>query len=411
MVGLVLLMSVYFWLTGWLISRLVSGEPWRLLAVAPAVWVITEWARGWLLTGLPWMALGYSQVDSAVAGWAPVIGVYGVSAFLVLSTAAFLVALLRRDRQQWIAIAIVVLPWLLGAVLKTVDWTEPAGKHITATLIQGGISQDRKWLAEQFQPTLDFYRNATREVADSDVVIWPEVAIPSVTDRVENYIDALESDSRISGQMILFGILERVTERTGEAKVYNSVVGLNGEQRQVYRKRHLVPFGEYFPVPAQVREWMRMLSLPHSDLSAGADVQTLIRTPDGFELAVAICYEDAYGAEQLYALPDANLLINVSNDAWFGDSIAPHQHLQIARMRSLEVGRYTIRATNTGISAFIDPGGKILEAGPQFQPVTMTMNVEPRKGNTPYADVGNLLILSVCFLIVAGFWLRGRANL
>ena len=411
MLGLVLLMSFYLWLTGWLISRLARGEPWLLLAAAPAVWVLAEWARGWLLTGFPWMALGYSQVDSALAGWAPVIGVYGVSALLVLSVAAVLVALLTRDRQQWIAIAIVVLPWLVGAVLKTADWTESAGKPVTATLIQGGISQDKKWLAEQFQPTLDYYRKATRRAANSDIVVWPEVAIPSVSDRVGTYIDSLESDSRITGQTILFGILERDTERTLEPKIYNSIVAVNGEKRQVYRKRHLVPFGEYFPVPAKVREWLRMLSLPHSDLSAGAAVQELIATRDGVELAVAICYEDAYGAEQLYALPDAALLINVSNDAWFGDSIAAHQHLQIARMRALEVGRYSIRATNTGISAFIGPDGKILDSGPQFEPVTLTMQVEPRKGSTPYASSGNWSILSVCFLVLLALWFRGRANL
>lgn len=411
MLGLVLLMSVYLWLTAWLVSRLSSGEPWLLLVAAPAAWVLVEWARGWLLTGFPWMALGYSQVDSALAGWAPVSGVYGVSAMLVLSVAAILVALLTRGRQQWIAIAVVLLPWLLGGVLKTVDWTEPAGEPLTATVIQGGISQDEKWLPERLRPTLDFYRKATQGAAASDIVVWPEVAIPSVTDRVESFVQALESDSRITGQTILFGILERVTERTLEPQLHNSIIAVTGEERQVYRKRHLVPFGEYFPVPAQVREWLRMLSLPHNDLSAGADVQPLIRTRDGVELAVAICYEDAYGSEQLYALPDAALLINVSNDAWFGDSIAPHQHLQIARMRSLEVGRYSIRATNTGISAFIGPDGEILEKGPQFEPVTMTMQVEPRAGSTPYASVGNWLILSVCFLLFAVLWIRSRANL
>ncbi len=411
MLGLVLLMALYLMLAGWLISRFASGEPWLLLAAAPAAWVLVEWARGWLLTGFPWMALGYSQVDSALAGWAPVLGVYGVSALLIASVAAVLVAFSTRGRQQWIAIAIVVLPWLIGAILKSIDWTEPAGEPVTATLIQGGISQDKKWLPKNLQPTLNFYQKATRGAARSDIVVWPEVAIPSVTDRVESYIQALESDSRITGQTILFGILEHVTERTLEPQIYNSVIAVDGEQRQVYRKRHLVPFGEYFPVPSQVREWLRMLSLPHNDLAAGADVQKLIATRDGVKLAVAICYEDAYGAEQLYALPDAGLLINVSNDAWFGDSIAPHQHLQIARMRSLEVGRHTIRATNTGISAFIGPDGKILKKGPQFEAAIMTMQVQPRRGGTPYVSVGNWLVLSICFLLLAALWLRGRASL
>lgn len=411
MIGLVLLMSVYLWIMGWLISRLASGEPWLLLVVAPAVWVIVEWARGWLITGFPWMSLGYSQVDSALAGWAPIIGVYGVSALMVLSSAAILVAIMTRGRQQIIAVGLVLLPGLVGAGLRAVDWTEPDGEPLTATIIQGGISQDKKWLIEQFQPTLDFYRSETRKAAASDIVVWPEVAIPAASDRVEGYILGLESDSRINEQTILFGILERVTARTIKPRTYNAIIAVNGEERQAYRKRHLVPFGEYFPVPAAVREWMRMMSLPHSDLTAGDDPQPLIHTLDGVELAVAICYEDAYGAEQLYAMPDAGILINVSNDAWFGGSIAAHQHLEIARMRSLEVGRHTIRATNTGISAFIGPKGEVLEIGEQFVPVTMTRSVQPYKGATPYSSVGNGLVLGLAFLIVGGFWLRGRANL
>jgi len=411
MIGLVLLMSVHLWLTGWLISRLASGEPWYLLLVAPAAWVVVEWARGWMLTGFPWMALGYSQVDSALGGWAPIIGVYGVSTFMVMSTAAILVAILTRGRQQIVAIALVLLPGLLGGFLKTVDWTQPDGEPVTATIIQGGITQDQKWLPEQFRPTLDYYRSETRKVAGSDIVVWPEVAIPAVTDRVEGYIQELESDSRVTGQTILFGILERVTERTLEPKVYNAIFAVNGQTRQVYRKRHLVPFGEYFPVPEAVREWMRMMSLPNSDLSAGDDEQPLLQTLGGVELAVAICYEDAYGAEQLYALPDAAILVNVSNDAWFGDSIAPHQHLQIARMRSLEAGRHTIRATNTGISAFIGPRGELLEAGAQFVPVTMTRDIQPYKGSTPYSVIGNWLVLILSSVVLGVFWIRSRANL
>lgn len=412
MIGLVLLMSVYFWIVAWTISRLSHGEPWYLLAVAPAAWVIVEWARGWLFTGFPWMALGYSQVDSAMGGWAPVTGVYGVSALTVLSAAAILVAIMTRGRQQIVAIGLVLLPGLVGAILKSVDWTEPDGEPVQATIIQGGISQDRKWLPEQFQPTLDFYRTETLAVADSDIVVWPEVAVPAVSDRVEGFIQFMESGARASEQTILFGILERVGGR-GEVKprVYNAIFAVGGNERQVYRKRHLVPFGEYFPVPDAVREWMRMLSLPHSDLSDGDDVQPLIRTADGVQLAAAICYEDAYAAEQLYALPDAGILINVSNDAWFGDSIAPHQHLQIARMRSLEAGRHTIRATNTGVSAFIGPKGKVQQTGPQFAPVTMTRSVQPMQGTTPYVSMGNWLVLIISWFILGTFWLRSRASL
>jgi apolipoprotein N-acyltransferase len=410
MLGLVLIMSLWLWLTGWLISRLSHGEPWVLLAVAPAVWVIVEWLRGWVFTGFPWLALGYSQTDSMLAGWAPVIGVYGVSAMLVLSITALLIAMMRRGRPQWIAVGIVIVPWVIGGILKTIEWTEPEGDGLRATLIQAGIPQDQKWLPEQFRPTLDFYYSYTLGAPDSDIVVWPEVAVPSVTDLVEDYISILEGTARRANQTILFGILERTPEERGERRVYNSVIAVGGESRQVYRKRHLVPFGEYFPVPDSVRAWMRMMSLPHNDLSKGEAAQPLIRTVDGTDLAVMICYEDAYAAEQLYALPDAGLLVNVSNDAWFGESIAPHQHLQIARMRSLETGREGIRATNTGISAFIGHDGALLETGAQFEPAVMTRMLQPRRDSTPFVTGGNAPILLICLVIAAVFWLRSRAS-
>jgi apolipoprotein N-acyltransferase len=410
MLGLVLIMSAWLFLAGWLISRFAQGEPWLLLLVAPASWVFIEWLRGWVLTGFPWLAIGYSQVDSLLAGWAPVIGVYGVSFMAMLSTTAILVAIMTDGRQRGVAISIFVLPLLAGGILKLVEWTDAKGTPVKSTIVQAGISQAEKWLPERLRPTLDFYREAAARASDSELVVWPEVAIPSLDDRVEPYIRALQADTGSSGRSIVFGILER-DETRGEAKIYNSVMLVSGDRRQAYRKRHLVPFGEYFPVPPRVREWMRMMSLPHNDLAAGDDVQPLLEAGNGEKLAVAICYEDAYGAEQLYALPDASILVNVSNDAWFGDSIAPHQHLEIARMRSLEVGRAAIRATNTGVSAFISHTGKVLDSGAQFEPVVLTMEVQPRKGSTPYASTGNLPVIGFCLLVIAGFWARSRTSL
>jgi apolipoprotein N-acyltransferase len=405
-----LIMAGYVALTAWLINRLAAGKPWRLLAVAPCCWVFIEWLRGWLFSGFPWMSLGYGQIDTALAGWAPVFGVYGVSLLLVTSATALLLALLRNGRERWIAMAIVAMPWVLGAALTSVRWTAPEGKPINTTIIQAGVPQERKWLPEERQPTRDFYRDRTRAAAGSQLVVWPEVAIPSVTDREELYIRSLESTVAATGQTLVFGILEREASSAEELRIYNSVIGLNGGERQVYRKRHLVPFGEYFPVPTFVRNWMRMMSLPFSDLSAGADEQPLLTTADGTRFSVVICYEDSYGAEMLFAFPEAALLINVSNDAWFGDSIAPHQHLQIARMRSLELERETIRATNTGISAFIDARGAVLATGAQFEPVQMSGNVQPRTGATPYVRFGNWPVVSLSLLVLIGSWLRSRPS-
>ena len=412
MVGLALLMALFLSIAGWLMSRLSRGEPWQLLLVAPAAWVLVEWLRGWALTGFPWMALGYGQIDSAFAGWAPVLGVYGVSFMLVLSTAAVVVASMTpAPRARLAAVAAVFLPWLAGGALSLVEWTEPAGRAVRTSIVQAGVSQDQKWNRDNLRPIMEHYHSATLSVADSEIVLWPEVAIPALDDQVASFIERVASDARNSGQTVLFGILERSYERSVDGRIFNSVMLVGTEERQVYRKRHLVPFGEYFPVPPSVREWMKMQNLPHSDLAAGEDVQPLLTAANGVQFGVAICYEDAYGAEQRYALPAAGILINVSNDAWFGDSIAPHQHLEIARMRSLEFGRPSVRSTNTGISAFIGAEGELLQTGAQFEPVLMTMDVQPRRGATPYAAVGNWPIIGLCVAILGIFLIRNRASL
>ena len=411
MVGLSLIMATFLWLAGWVTARLSHGEPWRLLFIAPAAWVLVEWLRGWVLTGFPWLAHGYGQIDSALAGWAPVLGVYGVSLMMMFATAAILVAIMTSGKERLIALPLILLPWLSGGILGAVEWTEPYGKAVRTTIIQAGIPQDQKWLASQQRATLNFYRTATLAVPGSELVVWPEVAIPAVHDRVADYLNIIDKDAKRNRQTVVLGILENGSERSVEPRIYNSVFLLGSEERQVYRKRHLVPFGEYFPVPAGVREWMKMQNLPYSDLAAGDDVQPLLVTANGAKLSVAVCYEDAYGAELLYALPDADILINVSNDAWFGDSIAPHQHLQIARMRALESGRYAVRSTNTGISAFIGPEGELLKTGKQFVEEVMTMDIRLHRGSTAYAAWGNWPVLIICFLILGFFWIRSRAGI
>ena len=411
MVGLSLILSTLLWLAGWITSHLSRGEPWRLLLVGPTAWVFIEWLRGWILTGFPWLAHGYGQIDSPLAGWAPVLGVYGVSLMLLFSTAAVLVTILTSGRERMIAASLILVPWIAGSLLAIADWTEDYGDPIRTTIIQGGIPQDRKWLPEQRQATLDFYRNATLRVSDSQLVVWPEVAIPARDDQVKTYMDIVDRDARRNNQSVLLGILEYNGERNGRPRLNNSVFLLGADKRQVYRKRHLVPFGEYFPVPASVREWMRMRNIPYSDLTAGGDVQPLLTASNGTKLAVAVCYEDAYGAEALYAFPGADVLINVSNDAWFGDSIAPHQHLQIARMRALEVGRYSVRSTNTGVSAFIGPYGDLLKTSEQFEAAILTADIRARKGTTVYADFGNWPVTFFCFIVLGVFWMRSRAGI
>lgn len=405
MTSLSLLMASFMWAAGWIISKLSLGKPWRIFFIGPSVWVFMEWMRGWMFTGFPWFSQGYGQIDSALRGWAPIFGVYGVSMMLLFSTAAILISIVLTGKDRIAAISLIFLPWVIGSFLNLAKWTEAYGEPIRSTIIQGGVSQDKKWLPEQRQSILNFYRDATLLETESELIVWPEVAIPSLQDQNINFLNAINRDAKSNNQTVLVGILEREVKNNLSSKIYNSLLMLGSSEYQVYRKRHLVPFGEYFPVPNSVREWMRLRNLPFSDLSAGAEKQPLLTMANGVNLAVAICWEDAFGAEQLYAFPDADLLINVSNDGWFGDSIAPHQHLQIARMRALEVGRYSIRSTNTGISAFIDPIGNLIKLGNQFKPVIMSTDVYAHRGNTIYASYGNWIILGICFLIISIFGL------
>ncbi|MDA0679443.1 MAG: apolipoprotein N-acyltransferase [Proteobacteria bacterium] len=397
MLGLVIIMALYYGAAGWAISLFCNGGMWSLVWVAPSVWVLLEWLRGWVLSGFPWMTLGYTQIDSPLAGLAPVIGVYGLSLLLMISASGLLAVLQTPGKTRLSFAAVAVLPWIIGYAAGSFSWTEPSGQTVRTTIVQGGVSQDRKWLPEQFAATLELYRNSLLENGESDLVVWPEVAIPSVIDQVESYIAQLELDVAAHEQTLLFGILERDLRRE---QVFNSVVSIGGDGRQIYRKRHLVPFGEYFPVPDFVREWMRLMNLPYSDIAPGDDVQPLLKIKDGNQLSVAICYEDAYATEQLYALPEAGILVNVSNDAWFGDSIAPHQHLEIARMRALELGRPVVRATNNGVSAFIGSDGALLSRGPQFEFVELTGDVQPRTGLTPYARMGNRPVVLFSLTII-----------
>ncbi len=398
MFGLVLIMATYVALIGWSIAWLTAGNAWRLALLGPAVWTVIEWLRGWLFTGFPWLSFGYGQIDSPLAGWAPVIGVYGVSWMLLVSAAA-LVPLVLRQGSAAAAAVLALMPWIAGYALAQEDWTSPADEPVRTTIVQGGVPQDRKWLREQFAPTLELYRNALLAADDSGLIVWPEVAIPAVMHQVRPYLDLLQTDLASRRQSLALGILE---PHANGRQVYNSVLLLDGSTEQTYRKRHLVPFGEYFPVPDFVREWMRLLALPNTDMQEGADEQPLLVTAGGTRLAAAICYEDAYGAEQLYALPEAAILINVSNDAWFGESIAPHQHLQVARMRALEAERPVVRATNNGISAFIDHHGAIARRVPQFEFAAMTEDIEPREGLTPYATTGNWPLLVLLGVLLSG---------
>ena len=227
------------------------------------------------------------------------------------------------------------------------------------------------------------------------LIIWPEAAIPALAHEVEDYLTAFAELAKARHQTIVLGIL---TFDFDTDAFHNSLLMI-GEGAGVYHKRHLVPFGEYFPVPDFIRNMLRLMNLPYQDIAAGAARQSPLQMP-GVALAPTICYEDVFGTELRNFLPAAGLLINVSNDAWFGDSIAPHQHLQMARFRALETGRYMLRSTNTGITAIIDAQGRVVERGKQFGVAIVTATVQPFAGATPWVRFGNAPVLGSCVLLL-----------
>jgi apolipoprotein N-acyltransferase len=384
----VLYFSLFPALFGYLLARLGgTGTRWGLLVAAPALWVAIEWLRGWLLTGFPWLQLGYSQVDAPLAGLAPWLGVLGVSWGAALS-AALLVALASSTApaRRLAGLALVVL-WAGAWALGQVPWTIPVGQPLRALLVQGNIPQDQKWLAERKQATLERYRDLSR-VGGAELVIWPETAVPALYHRARDFLEAVAAELQEQGAHLLAGVPVKDLE---SGRYHNSVVAM-ADSPVFYHKRHLVPFGEYLPLPGLLGWVVQVMQIPMSDFSPGPAQPTLLPAA-GQLLGVSVCYEDAFGAEVIDTLPQATLLVNVSNDAWFGDSIAPAQHLQIARMRSQESGRDLLRATNTGISAFIDSRGRITRQAPQFQAVALSGEVQGRAGATPYVRLGNWPVL------------------
>jgi apolipoprotein N-acyltransferase len=405
---LVVGMSLYFGLAGWL-GRRLAGRTLQavLLLVFPATWVLAEWLRGWVLTGFPWLALGYSQIDSPLAGYAPLGGVYALSWLLALSAGLLALAIRVPGRVRYTALGAGTLLWLGGWLLQHMDWTEPLGDAFRASLVQANIPQEEKWRAEQLLPTLRLYRDLTREHWDSAVVVWPETAVPALKHQVrENFLEPLANEARQHDAEVVLGIPIRDPR---DGRYFNALISL-GSAEDVYHKRHLVPFGEFMPFKDWLGPLAELFEVPMSDFSPSRAARPLLKV-GSYAVGASICYEDAFPAEVLQALPEAAYLINVSNDAWFGDSLAPHQHLEIARMRALESGRYLLRATNTGISAIIDPKGKLLGTVAAFQQGVLTREVVPMAGATPYAKLGNEGILALLAVLLGlSLLMRMRAD-
>ena len=276
--------------------------------------------------------------------------------------------------------------------------------------MQGAIPQNEKWQKKNESKTRDIYRTLAATAFGTPVIVFPEAALPPIANDIVPYIRDLYADAAKQGSGLVMGILRGDGEGPTEYEYknyYNSILALDRNTKQVqwYDKSHLVPFTEFFPVP---RSWMRVLNQPYSDFARGAVVQPPLQV-GGLKLSASICYEDGYGSSQLAVLEHADALVNVTNDAWFGHGSARHLHFQIARMRAIESQRYMLRTANDGISAVIGPRGEVVAEAPGFQQYVLRSEATPRVGLTPYAVVGNWLIISFATLGIAlGIWLPRR---
>ena len=387
--------------------RFAPRTTWQRSLFFAALWTLGEWLRGWLLTGFPWLAVGYSQTPpSPLAGFAPILGVYGVSWLTVwLGT---LLGTLSRPRTLGAPRAAKLTPLLMiagllasGTALREISWTQPHGQPISVALLQGNIPQEIKWQPERFTDSLRVYYRLARD-NPAQLTVLPETAIPAFLHQLPaGYLDELRALAlRENGELVL-GIA------TGNATVYTNsafAIGASGTQR--YHKRHLVPFGEF--VPPGFRWFMSLAQIPMSDFTPGVVQQAPLRVGD-LKVAPNICYEDAFGEEIIHALPEADLLVNLSNVAWFGDSLAPAQHLQIAKMRSLETGRMSLRATNTGMTAIIGADGRLVAALPPYTQAALRGEVRGYEGATPFVRWGNTPIVVFSMLLIL-FAIRRKAR-
>ncbi len=396
--GLALFHGAAFWAWG----KLAKDSPVRRLILFPAVWILGDWVRGWLLTGFPWLYLGTAHVDGPLAGFAPVIGAHGLTLWVVISGAAIYAAwwLIRSHRfaSAGVVALFAALPWLTGPVLMNTQWTEISTESTDFVSVQGNIPQQVKWDPDFLKDQIVTYLEMTEPYWEADLILWPETAIPLTQDQagkiIEHIDDALADDSTLITGIPWYGFSDRVEDFV----FHNSVMSI-GNGDGIYHKQRLVPFGEYVPLQGLLRGLIGFFDLPMSSFTLGPEGQSPL-TANGMKIMPFICYEVAYLDFVAANARGSDMLLTISNDGWFGDSIGPLQHLQIARMRALETGRFMVRGTNNGVTAIIDHKGQVAEQIPQFERTVLTGSVYAASGSTPFMEAGSWPVLTFAAILI-----------
>jgi apolipoprotein N-acyltransferase len=388
------------------LSAFFPNNRYTLLLGLPALWVTSEWIRSWLFTGFPWLFAGYSHTDTWLNGWAPIGGIYLIS--YLCGILAVLAAQTRNHNSKKahiISIVIVLAVFLGGHILQKVNWTEPTGKSLSVALVQPNIDQSNKWSFSMRSQILEQLVTQTQPYWGADIILWPEGAIPAIYTQVAPFIDELHAQGLRHESAIIVGLPADINP---QGPYYNSMLALGIGQGR-YDKTRLVPFGEYVPFESVIRGFNSFFDLPMSSFSLGDKNQLPLAVEDT-QIATAICYEIAYPDLVASNSRNSNILLTVSNDAWFGDSIAPHQHMQMARMRAIEAAKPLIRGTNNGLTAAVDHGGQILQQLVQFEAGVLLTNIEPRSGNSLFTRTGSWPIILFSLLTVAYLLLRSSSS-
>ena len=399
---LIFYLALYPALQGLIVTRLWKNRSntIKCLCILPVSWIIFEWLRTHIFTGFPWLLLGYSATTTPLKGLAPLIGIYGLSLAVALICGSLtLLARQATNSIKTICILIIGLSVALGWLINGHSYTKPTAKPIQVSLVQGNIPIKLKWDNSYIQNILKTYTQLTKQHLSSQLIIWPENSVPAPPQQIAKFYDKLALLAKNNNTTILFGAPTYVLN---SKTIYNSLIVVGPEKIQ-YNKRHLVPFGEFIPAKSIFGVIFNTLQIPMSNFTPGSIDQPNLRV-DGINMAPFICYEIAFPGEVLRHMHNKQLIVVISDDAWFGHSRALAQHLQMAVMRAMETQRYVLFSANTGITAVISPQGKVTQIEP-FKQGVLTQTIQPTQGETPLMRFGYypVWLIGLLLLVLAYF--------